>query len=586
MNYALHAEPQGTEAWLAGRNTRLNASELVLAAGDGMNGRTRTDLIRKLATGIEPDVDAFTQKLYDEGHRFEALARPLAEEIIGETLYPITASIKVDGLTRLLGASLDGATASDEINHEHKRMNAALRAALAQGIIPVEYHWQMEQGQMINGATRTLFMASEWDDDDNLIEEMHVWYESNPVLRDRIIPIWKQAEEDAENYQHVEAAPVAVAAPIKDLPTLFIQATGEVTATNMPDFKVQIAEFLGSINMTPATDQEFADGKEVAKKLRELAKKIIERKEDMLAQTATIGEIAKEIDFLSKTINANALELEKAVEREEKARKLAIVVAGRMALDEHIGALNKRLGKPYMPTVTADFDAAIKGKRLLTAMDDAVATLLANKKIETSAIADRIEINLNYLRDTASEHKFLFADTGIIVLKASDDFEALVKLRISEHKSAEAKKLEAIKEAARVEAEANAAAKAKAEQEEIARQQEISRYQSDEIARHQKMLVDEPAAQPTVKPVITIDGPFTSDIQIPKPDDGARIRLGEISERLGFTVTADFIASLGFQPVETIKAAKLYRESHFKPIVAALIDRLEAVRQRDWRAAA
>lgn len=682
MKYTLHSEPQGGPEWLAGRNTRLNASELVLAAGDGMNGRTRTDLIRKLATGIEPEVDAFTQKLYDEGHRFEALARPLAEQIIGRELYPITVSIAVDGLSRRMGASLDGATDDDSDNFEHKSMNAELRAALAQGIIPVGYHWQMEQGQMINGATRTLFMASEWDDDDNLIEEMHAWYESNPVLRDRIIPIWKQAEADAENYQHVEAAPVAVAAPIKDLPTLFIQATGEVTATNMPEFKVQITEFLGSINMTPATDQEFADGKEIAKKLRELAKKIIERKEDMLAQTASIGEVAKEIDFLSKTINANALELEKAVEREEKARKLAIVVAGRMALDEHIGALNKRLGKPFMPTVTADFDAAIKGKRLLTAMEDAVATLLANKKIETSAIADRIEINLNYLRENAKEYPFLFADAGQIVLKANDDFEALAKLRISEHKAEENRKLEADRARIRAEEEAKAATEAKSRADQIAREQaeanemamqeimsinqqvviaqtgrlgvraggtieciretlaeteawviddrfgaltgsaqaakeraiasirellakaeqeEIAaaelRAQREEIARQQKIIDDEAERQrkASEEAATKIERDRLTEapgaLKVPAPighimappaeeaDNGMCIRLGEINALLGFTMTAEFLAGLGFSATRE-KNAMLYRECAVPAICQAIIEHVAGVPER------
>ena len=46
------------------------------------------------------------------------------------------------------------------------------------------------------------------------------------------------------------------------------------------------------------------------------------------------------------------------------------------------------------------------------------------------------------------------------------------------------------------------------------------------------------------------------------------------------------LASLGFQPVETIKAAKIYRESECPAIVASLIVRLEMVRQKDWRAAA
>lgn len=48
------------------------------------------------------------------------------------------------------------------------------------------------------------------------------------------------------------------------------------------------------------------------------------------------------------------------------------------------------------------------------------------------------------------------------------------------------------------------------------------------------------------------------------------LRLGQISERLGFTVTADFLASLGFKHSATDKAAKLFHESEFHGICAAL----------------
>lgn len=55
------------------------------------------------------------------------------------------------------------------------------------------------------------------------------------------------------------------------------------------------------------------------------------------------------------------------------------------------------------------------------------------------------------------------------------------------------------------------------------------------------------------------------------------LRLGQIGERLGFTVTADFMLSLGFAPTATDKAAKLYHEADFKNICAALIRHISAV---------
>ena len=59
-----------------------------------------------------------------------------------------------------------------------------------------------------------------------------------------------------------------------------------------------------------------------------------------------------------------------------------------------------------------------------------------------------------------------------------------------------------------------------------------------------------------------------------------RLRLGEISQRLGFDVTANFLASLGFAPVAQEKAAKLYAASDFPRICAALQRHISAVAQQ------
>ena len=55
------------------------------------------------------------------------------------------------------------------------------------------------------------------------------------------------------------------------------------------------------------------------------------------------------------------------------------------------------------------------------------------------------------------------------------------------------------------------------------------------------------------------------------------LRLGQISDRLGFTVTASFMESLGFAPAATDKAAKLYHEGDFKSMCAAICRHISAV---------
>ena len=63
----------------------------------------------------------------------------------------------------------------------------------------------------------------------------------------------------------------------------------------------------------------------------------------------------------------------------------------------------------------------------------------------------------------------------------------------------------------------------------------------------------------------------------PIADNGAMMKTGEICDRLGFIVNAEFLESLGFKPAAIDKAAKLYKVSQFPAICAAIVRHVEAV---------
>ena len=98
-----HELAQGSPEWHAHRAQHFNASDAPAMMGCSPY-KTRAQLVRELATGVAAEVDAATQRRFDAGHRFEELARPLAEQIIGEELYPC---VGTDGK---LSASFDGLT--------------------------------------------------------------------------------------------------------------------------------------------------------------------------------------------------------------------------------------------------------------------------------------------------------------------------------------------------------------------------------------------------------------------------------------------------------------------------------------------
>ena len=121
----VHDVQQGSPEWHALRAQHFCASEAAAMMGVSPY-MTRSELLRQKATGIIPEVDAATQRRFDDGHATEAAFRPVVERIIGEDLYPVVGTLEYTGLPLL--ASFDGLTMDWQTGYEHKRINNDLRA--------------------------------------------------------------------------------------------------------------------------------------------------------------------------------------------------------------------------------------------------------------------------------------------------------------------------------------------------------------------------------------------------------------------------------------------------------------------------
>lgn len=575
----LHDVTQGSPEWLAHRLNTYNASDAPAMLGCSPY-ETRSQLIARLATGIVPEVDAATQRRFDDGHRFEALARHLAIEIIGEDLYPVSGSEDF-GLDKPLAASLDGSTITDEIVWEHKSLNDELRAVLPEtGIggfevgarLPKVYRVQMEQQLAVSGAGKDLFTASKWElrgDEWVCVEARHCWYQSDPALRAEILAGWKQFAEDLKNYTPSATAPAIVAEPVQALPAVLVQVSGQITVKdNFKAFETALRDFLEHrLIREPKTDQDFADLDLQIKAMKGAEEALAGAEAQMLAQVQSIDQAKKTRDMLGKLVRDNRLMAEKLLSSEKDRRKGEIVAGGVAEFAKHMTALNERLGKPYMPTVQADFGGAVKGLKSMSSMENAVATELARAKIAANEIADRLQKNLDYLRDNAADFKFLFADTATIIQKAPDDLQALVQNRITQHKAEEAAKEERIR---------------KEEQDRIAKQQADEAIAAAAQAKPtgtSQAVPPEPAAKLAAQAAVQVVTGAPVVRHVPAAAHAAEkptLKLGEICERLGFTVTADFLASLGFEATVE-RNAKLYRESDWPAICEALIQHINTV---------
>ena len=595
---------QGSSEWLEYRRSMYNASDAPAMMGCS-SYKTRDQLLAERATGITPDVDSATQRRFDAGHRFEALARHLAEKIIGEDLYPCTGSL--DGSR--LSASFDGLTLLEDVAFEHKTLNRRLSAVLevpgcTGADLPMEYQIQMEQQCAVSGCDKILFMASAWDSDDQLIEALHCWYTPNLELRARILAGWEQLHKDVAAYVPPEPKPApVVAAPMESLPAVSVRLDGKLAVvSNLPDFSSALRAFIARIPAKPDTDQDFANAESACKALKQAEDALTAGEDAALGEMVDFEAMRRQVRDLKSLARATRLATEKLVTARKEHIRGEIVADGIAALRDYIAGLNTRLGKPCMPQVPADFGGVVKGKRTVAGLRRAVNDELARCKIAANEIADRIQVNLNTLRELASAHTFLFPDAANIVIKQPEDLTILVQARIAGHSAAEAKRMESERErilqeeAAKLQREAET--KARAETAEIARQQdeavskagEIERNQAAELAAQAQVAikvddaVDAEVPRGAVFPVAATPTayiiPLLRDDPAPAERGAPTLNLGNISERLGFALTAGFLRSLGFEPAATERDSKLYRGSDFPLILSALVRHIEAVRSR------
>lgn len=546
---------QGSPAWHAARARHFCASEAPAMLGVSKY-MTRSELLAQKKTGITQEVDAGKQRLFDAGHASEAKARPIAEGIIGQDLFPMVGVREVDGLPLL--ASLDGIVMDESLVWETKLWNESLAQACVAGELEPHYWAQLEHQLIVTQAETVLFTTSDGTPE----RTAQTWYVSVPERRHQVIDGWKQFAQDLATFVPEVAEAKPVGRTPETLPALRIEVTGMVTASNLAEYKAHALAVFESINRELVTDDQFADAEKTIKWAGEVESRLAAAKQHALSQTESIDALFRTIDDISSEARRVRLDLDKLVKARKEAVRLEIVTEGAKALAAHVGGLNIRIGKPFMPSVQADFAGAIKNKRTVESLKDAVGTTLANAKIEANAVADKITMNLRALNEKP-ELAFLFSDVRDLVLKDPEFVAMSIKNRIADHQEKEAARIEA--QRLQIEAQAQARADAEIAASKLASEEAIAK------AAQPAPIVVQPA-QP-MQPV-----QFVEQVQIgEETDSGATMRLGQIADRLGFVVTADFLSSLGFEPSATEKNAKLYKTSLFPLICRTLVKHINSV---------
>ncbi|KRG47381.1 hypothetical protein ARC20_03370 [Stenotrophomonas panacihumi] len=561
---------QGTPEWHAHRAQHLNASDAPAMMGCSPY-KNRAQLVREMATGVGEEVDAERQRIFDAGHRYEALARPLAEQIVGEDLFPVT------GTEGKYSASFDGLTLLEDVAFEHKSLNDALRVAMVDGCtgadLPLVYRVQMEHQALVSGAGRVLFMASKWAADDTLIEERHCWYTPDAELRARLIAGWEQFEADVAAYEHVEKIQPAPAGRAPDsLPALSVVARGMVEFSNLAEFREKALAVIAAVKTDLRTDDDFATAELTVKAFKAGEEKLEATKDQILGQMSDVDAVMRTIDEISAEMKRARLQLDKLVTAEKEKRRGEIVEAGKQAVIGHYQQINASLGAHALQVplreITADLGTAIKGKRSLSSMQDAVDSLAAQHKVVASQAAERVRACVRVLDMEVGTYGTLFPDAvQLCAQKQPEDLRNLITARIAEHQQREREREEAQRE-------------------------RIRKEEADRLEREQRQRDEERAAADVPASSTSVPAPPAAPAQA-SPETAAhaapaaaaparRVKLGDINAAIApLSINAEGLAQLGFLPVGSERSAKLYDAASVPAMCQAMEKVLRAVAAGD-----
>ena len=233
-----------------------------------------------------------------------------------------------------------------------------------------------------------------------------------------------------------------------------VQVRGELIACNLADITPRFDKFLTETKTDLKTDDDFAQGEADAKASRDASKNLKLTAKAVVDQIAAVSDVVRTLESYAAKFDALGLKLEKAVKDQKEAIKIAIASSAREAFGAHIASLEEEIKPIRLGQMTPDFGAAMKSKRTISSLHEAVDALLAQAKVDADAAARDVRAKLAWCKENAEGYGFLFTDLQQIITKPMDDFQLVVTTLIDAHKKAE--------EEAKAKMEAEAKAKVEA----------------------------------------------------------------------------------------------------------------------------
>lgn len=576
---------QGSDAWHAHRATARNASEAGMVMGDSPYG-TRADVLHRMATGVLPEVTEWQQKIFDRGHAVEPLLRDYAEKIVNDTLSPICATSD-DGY---LSCSFDGVTFMGDVNAEFKQYNQDKIADIEGGRLPLVDKWQVVQGFAVNEEAQVCIYVCGDGTPENT---RHLFVNRVDLERDieRLRPGWELLDQDRASYVVEPKRAASVGAAPAALPALRIEVVGQVSSSNLEEWRAAAMAKIDGLNRNLQTDQDFADAVETVKFLHD-AERTLKAELDRALNSAEDIERLRRVggDVLKRMADVR-LEINRLVEAEKVNRKVELIDKHVESLRQHVETLNKGLGE-YALTFHKDWPGILgqqlKGMRSFDAMDAKLGEYVARGKVEHSEDAEDARANAALFAGLEPRYVALFPDRVKLAQEMRPNVcRDTVDARIARFDAQERERLEAERLRIRAEEEARVQAEAAPAAAQQEKSNVVPAVDLGVVGVAQDVgavAAPAPAAPVSNQAPHAAQAPAPAVIKAPLPAASAplsnepTLNLGAINKRLApLSISGAGLAELSIEPLATEKNSKLYSEAQFMTLLNELVDHLSRI---------
>jgi|GEM_PF-4895354 len=256
---------------------------------------------------------------------------------------------------------------------------------------------------------------------------------------------------------------------------LILKANTEITENNLPDFAKELRNVLSTVNTDLKTDEDFATAKDLVKKF-DKSEKALKAAKERIFESGELSKINSLINELSAECRDVRLTLNRTVTTKEKEVKDDLVTVAAATINK---AFNNSVMYAYLTVEWSDIADQIKGKKLLSKMEEALNTYVGVKinaiQIEETSLLTKLKLieALTKGNETLFNTQFLMND---------DDYENTIKSCIQANDEAVAEK-------------------AKVEAERLMEQERQAKIESDRKIEQQKQAEAKVLEQKTKEPV-------------------------------------------------------------------------------------